>query len=272
LARTSTILEVNLADIVIDKGFNFRTGGVDEKGEKFLGIVESIREHGLKENIIVTEGLDGKYHLCDGEHRLRAMWKLGIERRYVIVREYENAGERFLESVIPNVVRSKPRPYDVAMAAKKLRDEYGYERKQIASAFGLGAPYIASLLNCVDKLERELLEVFERNDSEATVADLIKVSRMEPDEQLKWLDDIRYGRNDSPEQKPRAPSDGRPRMKTREKIKASLADLRGASFIGTSKKKIVATDDVREACAMYARWIIGEMSTCPVPEPDVEND
>lgn len=271
MAKTGSILEVNVADIVIDKGFNFRTGGVDEKGEYFLGIVESIREEGLKESIVVTRGVDGKLHLCDGEHRLRALRRLEVKRIVVIIREYENEAERFIESLVPNIVRARPRPYDIAMAADRMR-KYGFERKKIARTLGLTESYIGSLLHCVDKLEPELLDMFQRNDSEATVADLIKASRMEPEEQMKWADDVRFGRLDMPEEKPRREPDGRPRMKTRDKVKIAIADLRAATFIGTSKKKIVATDDVKEAVAMFARWTLGEMTTCPIPEPDVEKD
>jgi ParB/RepB/Spo0J family partition protein len=272
--KTLGVLEVRLVDVIIDAGFNFRTGGVDESGEYFKGIVESIREEGLKEPIVVTRGKDGKLHLCEGEHRLRAMRKLGIERSTVVVRAYENEAERFVESVIPNIVRARARPYDVASACVRLR-AFGYNRAKISRTLGLGETYIGSLLGCMDRLEPELLDMFKKNDSAATVADMISASRMDSEEQLKWYDDVRFGRFEGEEEKqPRTPRDGagRPRMRSRDKMKIALANLRGAPHIGTSRKQIVATDDVREAVALFARWAMGELETCPIPEPEIEKD
>ncbi|PJC72335.1 MAG: hypothetical protein CO013_09825, partial [Syntrophobacterales bacterium CG_4_8_14_3_um_filter_58_8] len=50
---------------------------IDQEGEAFLALVESIREKGVLESVIVTPR-DGKYLLIAGERRLLACQELGL--------------------------------------------------------------------------------------------------------------------------------------------------------------------------------------------------
>ena len=67
---------------------------VNRKGEKFLGLIESMREKGFFGAIVVRERTDPDtkslyYELCDGLHRYSAAKEVGITEIGVDVQDYD---------------------------------------------------------------------------------------------------------------------------------------------------------------------------------------
>jgi len=89
---------------------------IDQEGEEFLAHVESIREKGVLEPVIVTPR-DGKYLLISGERRLLACRKLGLPTIPARVIDAVTAKEEIIAlQLTENLQRADLDPIDTAQA------------------------------------------------------------------------------------------------------------------------------------------------------------
>jgi len=89
---------------------------IDQEGEAFLAHVESIREKGVLEPVIVTPR-DGKYLLISGERRLLACRKLGLATIPARVIDAVTAKDEILSlQLTENLQREDLDPIDTAQA------------------------------------------------------------------------------------------------------------------------------------------------------------
>lgn len=100
--------------------------------EKMAELAGSIREHGIIQPLIVTQGnLPGEYILIAGERRLLAARQAGLEEIPVVVREASDQ-ERLELALIENVQRADLNPLEMAEAFRQLAEEFGFTHEQIA--------------------------------------------------------------------------------------------------------------------------------------------
>jgi ParB family chromosome partitioning protein len=99
-------------------------------------LVESIREHGVLQPLIVSEGdTDGVYQLVAGERRLRAARLAGLQRVPVVIKEA--ASRELLElALVENLQREDLNPLEEAQAYRRLADEFELTQEQIATRVG----------------------------------------------------------------------------------------------------------------------------------------
>ncbi len=111
-------------------------------------LVESIREHGVIQPLIVRE-VDGKYELIAGERRFRASTKLGLAEVPVIVRE---ASDRdVLEmALIENLQREDLDPLEEAVAYDRLAKEFGLKQEEIAQRVGKNRATVSNAIRLLD--------------------------------------------------------------------------------------------------------------------------
>ncbi|MDP2268019.1 MAG: ParB/RepB/Spo0J family partition protein [Deltaproteobacteria bacterium] len=89
---------------------------IDQEGEAFLALVESIREKGVLESVIVTPR-DGKYLLIAGERRLLACQKLGLATIPARVIDVVSGRDEVLAlQLTENLQRADLDPIDTAQA------------------------------------------------------------------------------------------------------------------------------------------------------------
>lgn len=89
---------------------------IDQEGEGFLALVESIREKGILEPVIVTLR-DGKYRLISGERRLLACRKLGLATIPARLIDGVTAKDEILAlQLTENLQRADLDPIDTAQA------------------------------------------------------------------------------------------------------------------------------------------------------------
>jgi ParB-like chromosome segregation protein Spo0J len=89
---------------------------IDEEGESFLALLESIREKGVLEPIIVTPQ-NGNYRLISGERRLRACQMAGLPTIPARVLDAVTAREEILAlQLTENLQREDLDPIDTALA------------------------------------------------------------------------------------------------------------------------------------------------------------
>jgi len=92
----------------------------------------SIQEAGQRTPITVKP-ISGdpvfKYELIDGERRLRAHKKIGLQTIIAIITTVKNIGEQHVQSVVSNFCREKHSSMEIAYALEKMRDYYKKEDK-----------------------------------------------------------------------------------------------------------------------------------------------
>jgi ParB family chromosome partitioning protein len=123
-------------------------------------LVESIREHGIIEPLIVTELPNGLYELIAGERRLRAGKIAGMERVPAIVRTATDQ-EKLEIALIENVQRHDLNPIEEAIAYKRLMDEFGMTQDEVGTKVGKSRPQVGNtvrLLQLPEEIQQALIE------------------------------------------------------------------------------------------------------------------
>lgn len=122
-------------------------------------LVESIREHGIIQPLIVTK-TNGKYELIAGERRLRSAKVLGLKEVPVLVREASE--QKKLEfAIIENLQRENLNPLETAWAYQKLIDEFNISQEDAAKRVGKARSTVANclrLLSLPDEIKTALAE------------------------------------------------------------------------------------------------------------------
>jgi len=118
------------------------------RGEKLRELVDSIREHGIIQPLIVRQRLD-KYELIAGERRWRAAREVGLLDAPAIIRAASD--QEVLElALIENLQREDLNPIEEAMAFSRLAREFGLRQEDIAQKVGKSR---AAVANCMRLLE-----------------------------------------------------------------------------------------------------------------------
>lgn len=151
------ILEVSLEQITP----NPRQPRVRLDPQKMTELADSIREHGVIQPLIVTEGtVPGEYILIAGERRLLAARQAGLMEIPVVVREATDQ-ERLELALIENVQRADLNPLEMAEAYRQLAEEFGFTHEQIAERVSKSRVTVTNtlrLLKCPGKVKHALAE------------------------------------------------------------------------------------------------------------------
>jgi ParB family chromosome partitioning protein len=111
-------------------------------------LVDSIREHGIIQPLIVRE-VDGKMELIAGERRLRAAKEAGLSEVPLIVRE---ASDRdVLEmALIENLQREGLSPIEEAEAYHRLSKDFNMRQEDIAQRVGKNRATVANAIRLLE--------------------------------------------------------------------------------------------------------------------------
>lgn len=116
--------------------------------EALAALVESVREHGILQPIVVTETLDG-YRLIAGERRVRAAELAGLERIPAIIRQAEDHAQLEL-ALVENLQRADLRPLEEAAAFRRLVDEFGMTQEDVGRRVGRSRSSVANTIRLLD--------------------------------------------------------------------------------------------------------------------------
>jgi ParB/RepB/Spo0J family partition protein len=111
---------------------------VDEKSPEFLGLVDSIRESGVRQNIIVDlqdeDEETFKLVVVAGQRRTLAGKRAGIKQVAALILRMKGRGERLVEGLAENLLREDLHCLDQAEAYAALVEE-GWSQEHIAEKF-----------------------------------------------------------------------------------------------------------------------------------------
>ncbi|QRM20976.1 ParB/RepB/Spo0J family partition protein [Dechloromonas sp. TW-R-39-2] len=130
----------------------------------FEGIVESIRNVGLKKPIVVTRranvGGQHEYALVCGEGRLSAFRMLGEKQIPALVVEASDE-DAYIMSLVENIARRQYRPLEILRSIKQL-SERGYSPGDIGKKTALSSQYVSGILKLLSCGEERLLMAVEK--------------------------------------------------------------------------------------------------------------
>jgi ParB family chromosome partitioning protein len=126
--------------------------------ESLVDLVDSIREHGILEPLVVAKTPAG-FQIIAGERRWRAAKLAGHKTVPAIIKETTPQG--MLEmALVENVQRSDLNPVDRAKAFERLISEFGLTNSEISQRIGKSPAYVSNslrLLTLPDALKDGLL-------------------------------------------------------------------------------------------------------------------
>jgi ParB family chromosome partitioning protein len=119
-------------------------------GEEALReLVDSIRQHGIIQPLIVRLLSGGTHELIAGERRWRAAQELGLTEVPVIVRTATDL-EVLELSLIENLQRSDLNAIEEAQGYARLRDEFGMKQEEIAQKVGRSRAAVANAMRLLE--------------------------------------------------------------------------------------------------------------------------
>ena len=177
---------IRVGAILDDKSFlNFRTT-IDPV--KLAELQTSIELEGLRTPIIVVATMPpGHYYVRAGFRRTLAVRNLGWEEIPAVVLPADTPrSEEYWTNILENTNREKLSPYEIACAAKMMRDKFHITARSFAQKSGHSESYVSKLLSCLDRLPGEVLHSWKRGDR-VPFEIYFKLSCMTPLEAIKNL-------------------------------------------------------------------------------------
>lgn len=131
-------------------------------------LINSIKEHGVIQPVLLNEQKDGNYELIAGERRLRAAKIAGLSTVPAIVKEVR--GSQKLElALIENIQRQNLNPLEEAFAFERLIKEFGLTQEEVSKRVGKSRPYVANTLRLLN-LPEEIKSAIMKGDLSVTAA------------------------------------------------------------------------------------------------------
>ena len=108
-------------------------------------LVQSIREHGVLQPLIVTRADNDTYALVAGERRWRAAKAAGLLTVPVVVKE-TTPRQRLELALVENIQRQDLSPLETAQAYRQLIDEHSLTQEAVAERVGKSRAAVANAL------------------------------------------------------------------------------------------------------------------------------
>lgn len=152
---------ISLAKIVLGKYQPRKHGKISK--ESLQDLVESIKEQGVLQPIIVREMDDEKYELIAGERRYLSALEIGLT---VIPCLIKNVNERdaFAIALIENIQREQLTLLEESESLLKLKDEHFLSVDQVSKIIGKPRSTVANLIRVASLLSPECKLFWENGD------------------------------------------------------------------------------------------------------------
>jgi ParB family transcriptional regulator, chromosome partitioning protein len=112
-------------------------------------LVDSIREVGLLQPVVVREAGPGQYELVMGERRWRAARQAGLTDIPAIVRATTD-DDLLRDALMENLHREQLNPLEEAAAYQQLLDDFGATHEELARKIGRSRPHISNTLRLLN--------------------------------------------------------------------------------------------------------------------------
>lgn len=154
--------------------------------EKLAELVESVREYGILQPLVVRRVLSG-YEIVAGERRFRAAERAGLAEVPVVVRNLSDR-EVMEIALIENLQREDLNPIEVAEAYATLMREFSMTQEMVAERVGQSRSHVANMLRLLN-LPSEVRESVSRGTLTMGHARAL-LALTDPDQQTKLAERI----------------------------------------------------------------------------------
>ena len=113
--------------------------------EKLEGLVESIRENGIIQPLILRTVRPGKYEIVAGERRWRAARSIGLKTVPAVIRDVDET-EKMKQALIENIVREDLNAIEEAEAINTLIESHHLLQEDVAKILGRSRTAITNTL------------------------------------------------------------------------------------------------------------------------------
>ena len=142
--------------------------------EKLQELAESILSNGLI-NPIIVRAVGSEYEIVAGERRWQAHKIAQLKTILAIVKEYENEGQRAIESLIENVHREDLMPIEKAKSIQKIMNMKGITKiADMSKILGMNEKTISEHLSLLP-IEKEIKEAGMHTSDYSTLSDISNV-------------------------------------------------------------------------------------------------
>ena len=128
--------------------------------ENLKSLIESIREQGVIQPILVRKSNKNNYELIAGERRLRAVKTLGHEKIPAIVKTI-NDESAAIYALLENVQRENLNPIEEAIGLEKLIRQFKFTQENLAKKTGKSRSHIANLIRLLS-LDRYVIDLLSK--------------------------------------------------------------------------------------------------------------
>jgi len=172
--------EIKLIDI--DPNINQPRKTFNE--EKISELVESIRNHGIVQPILVQR-VKGRYMIVAGERRWRAAKLAGLKTIPAVIRDFTD--QEIMEiGLIENLQREDLNVIEEALAYKKLMEEFNLTQENISQRVGKSRPSIANTLRLLNLNPDVLKLVQDGNITGGHARALLAIEDKDKQLELAW--------------------------------------------------------------------------------------
>ncbi|ERH40911.1 chromosome partitioning protein ParB [Legionella pneumophila str. Leg01/11] len=152
---------ISLAKIVLGKYQPRKHGKISK--ESLQDLVESIKEQGVLQPIIVRKMDDEKYELIAGERRYLSALEIGLTVIPCLIKNV-NEKEAFAIALIENIQREQLTLLEESESLLKLKDEYFLSVDQVSKIIGKPRSTVANLIRVASLLSPECKLFWENGD------------------------------------------------------------------------------------------------------------
>ncbi len=112
---------------------------------KLAELMESIKEHGVVQPIVVRKSAVRGFEIVAGERRFRAADRLGLETIPAIVRDISDRQAMEI-ALIENVQREDLNPIELAEAYSRIMEHFSLTQEEMAHRVGQSRSHVANML------------------------------------------------------------------------------------------------------------------------------
>ena len=113
--------------------------------DNLKSLIESIREQGVIQPILVRKSSKDKFELIAGERRLRAVKILGKKQIPAVIKTITDESAAIF-SLLENVQRENLNPVEEAMGLQRLMKDFKFTQERLAKKTGKSRSHIANLI------------------------------------------------------------------------------------------------------------------------------
>ena len=144
-ASQSRVLHIPVSDVIA----NPEQPRIEFRHHELEDLMNSIREHGILQPLLVTTRSQGGYEIIAGERRFRAAKILGLETVPAMARD-AGADDKLVLALIENIQRQDLNPLEEARGYARLMSEYGLTQEDVSKRVGKARSTVANTVRLLD--------------------------------------------------------------------------------------------------------------------------